>query len=73
MTKIQKRLQAQALPQQEDKLVQQQVQVIMKDARVYLLEVTAISTQQLSGRNMRRQKVSLALDQIAEVITEQSI
>lgn len=73
MTKIQKRLQAQVLPQQEAALLEQQVQVIMKDARVYLLEVTAVTAQQLSGRNMRRQKVSLALDQIAEVITEQSI
>ena len=73
MTKIQKRLLSHQLAEQATSLQQQQVQVITKDARVYLLEVTGVDAEALSGRNMRRQKVRLSLDQIAEVITEQSI
>lgn len=70
MTKIQKRLDPQALIVTPVAPEHQPVQVLAKDKRSYLLYLDAVDQESLRGRNLRGQKVVLPLAEITEVIIE---
>ena len=72
MTKVQKRLQPEALIGNPVAPEHQPVQVLCKDGRTYLLYLDELSREHVKGRNLRGQKLVLDTALVAEIIIEKT-